>query len=101
MEQERLTGERDPTVALVIQLCIGWVSFFGCLGYFYIGQWQKALAFILAQLIITPLTIITMGMVGPLNLVLYVVSVVDVYMQAKQLKRGRAIGHWTFFDQTV
>jgi TRAP-type C4-dicarboxylate transport system permease small subunit len=101
MTENVITDEKNAATALIIQICCGWAGFFGCLGYFYIGQWQKALAFIVANMLILPLTIITMGLFGPLGLILWVLSIIDVYMQAKQLQMGKALKHWTFFSDSV
>jgi type IV secretory pathway VirB2 component (pilin) len=88
MSDDVITGEKNPTTALIIQLCCGWAWIFGCLGYFYIGQWQKGLVMIL------------IGMIG-VGMVLWIITIVDVYMQAKHLKKGKAIGQWTFFGQSI
>jgi len=85
MTDDIITGEKNPVVALILNFC-----FFGAIGYFYIGQWQKGLV-ALALVLVT-------GTFG-LGFVLWVVAVIDVFMQATELQKGNAISHWTFFSQ--
>jgi TM2 domain-containing membrane protein YozV len=88
MAGEVLTGDKSPTAALLLQLCCGWFWIFGCLGYFYIGQWQKALVMVAFSLI-------------GVGLILWIITVIDVFLQAKNLHEGKGIGHWTFFSQAA
>jgi hypothetical protein len=101
MADKKIMGEKNPIVALVIQICCGWVWIFGCLGYFYIGQWQKALVVILFGIISLPLSILTGGLFSIIGVIIWVTTVIDVFMQANELKKGHAIGHWTFFSGTA
>lgn len=87
MGDEVIKGEKNPVVALILNLCV-----FGVVGYFYIGQWQKALVVLLVILVLS---------VAGVGFVVWVVGLVDVYMQAKALKEGKGIKHWTFFSQTA
>jgi hypothetical protein len=87
MGDEVIKGEKNPVVALILNLCV-----LGVVGYFYIGQWQKALV---ALLVI----IVTSGF--GVGVVVWIAGLVDVYMQAKALKEGKGIKHWTFFSQTA
>ena len=75
-----ITGEKNPIVALVLNFCLG---FFG-VGYFYLGQWQLALVFIVVAWITGGLAVIFM--------------VIDAYMQAKVLQEGGSIKHWSFLS---
>jgi len=85
---DTITGEKNPILALILNLCL-----LGCVGYFYIGQWQKALVVLVAVLVLS--------VAGGLGLILAIVACVDVYMQAKVLNEGKAIGHWTFFSSSA
>lgn len=61
-------------------------------GYFLIGQWKKGIAAIAAAIVVVPLTL---GFGLPLFTLL---TALDASLQAKQLLRGAAIRHWTFFN---
>ena len=78
--EDVIRGEKNPMVALLLNCCFG---FFG-IGYFYIGQMQKAIVMIVLSLI-------------GVGFVVWIVAIFDAYMQAKILQDGGAIGQWTFF----
>ena len=69
-----------------MNLCI---PFF--IGYFYIGQWAKAL-------ISLGISIVTGGTFWP---IFWIISIFDAYAQAKVLKKGGAIGQFTFFSSAA
>jgi hypothetical protein len=79
----KIKGEKNPILALILNLCIIFVP----VGHFYIGQWQKA---IVLWIIIWIVPIIGVPIV-------WIVGIIDVFMQASALKNGKTIGHWTFF----
>jgi hypothetical protein len=92
---------REPLAALLLNI------FFASVGYFIIGQWQKGvaatIAFLVELLLAFVIGIVLSGcgvlIVVPLSLAFHAVLSVDVYLQAKVLQAGRAIGQWTFFNQ--
>ena len=96
MANDYITGEKSPVVALILNLCIGFV------GYFYIGQWQKALAYLGFIIISFVLSIVTLGITsiitGPIGFIIWIVAVIDVFMQAKIMEEGGSVKHWTFFS---
>ncbi|RLF65912.1 MAG: hypothetical protein DRN57_08130 [Thermoplasmata archaeon] len=87
MADEKITGEKSPIVALILNLCL-----LGCVGYFYIGQWQKGLAALGAVVV---LAFVGVGFVIP------ILTCIDGYMQAKVMEEGGAVGHWTFFSNSA
>ncbi|HEQ79097.1 MAG TPA: TM2 domain-containing protein [Euryarchaeota archaeon] len=99
-----IRGEKSPIVALLLNFFCG---LFG-VGYFYIGQWQKALALIgfwfVGSILLSLISMITFGL-GSFLFVLYpVVSVaviIDAYMQADIMNKGGMVGHWTFFNKGI
>ncbi len=87
MGDEQITGEKSPIGVLFLNLCL-----LGCVGYFYMGQWQKGIAALAATLILS--AAVGIGLIVP------IVACIDGYMQAKQMSEGKAVGHWTFFSAT-
>jgi len=81
-----ITGEKSPGVALTLNLCIPFVGL--GLGYFYIGQWAKGLITILSNAV-------------GIGWIVWCISLVDAYAQAKVLKKGGPIGQFTFFSSTA
>jgi hypothetical protein len=82
MADDVITGEKSPIAALFLNLCL-----FGCVGYFYLGQWQKGL-------VTLAIVLFTSG--G--GLIISIITAIDGYMQAKILEEGGAIKHWSFFS---
>lgn len=80
---------KDPVLVLVLNLI------FLCVGYFIYGQWQKGLAAIAVALI---LTVGTCFMGTPVLPLLAILTAIDGYMQADQLKNGFSLRQWTFFQ---
>lgn len=80
---------KDPVLILVLNLI------FLCVGYFIYGQWQKGLAAIAIALV---LTVGTCFMGTPALPLLAIVTAIDGYMQADQLKKGLPLAQWTFFQ---
>jgi hypothetical protein len=76
---------KDPTATLLLNL------FLMCVGYFYLGQWQKGLAALAAGIV---LGVPTCG--GGFGVVA-VFAAVDGYLQAQQLQAGLPLAQWTFF----
>ncbi|HVT02239.1 MAG TPA: hypothetical protein VHL58_02560 [Thermoanaerobaculia bacterium] len=74
-------GGRDPRKACLLN------AFLLCVGYFYIGQWQKGLV----SLILATITF------GLLIIPLCIFGAIDVYQQAQELQQGKALGQRTFF----
>ncbi len=66
-----------------------------CVGYFIYGQWQKGLATIGIALVLTVGTCFVGTVALPL---IAIVTAIDGYMQAEQLKQGFPLGQWTFFQ---
>lgn len=77
-------GPRDPRTACLLN------AFLLCVGYFYLGQWQKGLASLL-------LATCTLGL---LIVPLCIFGAIDVYQQARQLEVGRVLGQRTFFGKS-
>ncbi|MGA1866673.1 MAG: hypothetical protein ACMUFK_04315 [Thermoplasmatota archaeon] len=88
MGDETITGEKSPIGTLFLNLCL-----LGCVGYFYIGQWQKGLASLAATLVLS--AAFGIGLIVP------IAACIDGYMQAKLMSEGKAVKHWTFFSQTA
>lgn len=80
------TPPKDPVIVLVLNLILL------CVGYFYLGQWQKGLVALCAGLVIG---IFTCG-VG--SLAIAIAAAFDGYYQAQQLQAGRPVAQWTFFQ---
>jgi hypothetical protein len=83
---------RDPVLILVLALFLGGIA------YFAIGQWQKGLVGLLLWICMLAFAVITCGVGAVVFPVFAIVCVIDVYMQAKNLKEGNPIGQWTFFS---
>lgn len=86
MSSNVITGEKSPGVALTLNLCIPFVGL--GLGYFYIGQWVKGLITILSNAV-------------GIGWIVWCISLVDAYGQAKVLKEGGGIGQFTFFSSAA
>ncbi len=84
MSDEMISGEKSPIVALLLNLCL-----LGCVGYFYMGQWQKGVAALVATLVLSSIGI---------GLIIPVLTCIDGYMQAKIMEEGGSVKHWTFFS---
>ena len=93
---DRITGEKNPIVALILNLCC---SIFG-LGYFYIGQWQKALALIGINVLIILISFVIPFITIIPSLAVWVICIIDAFQQADILQKGGAISHWTFFGKS-
>lgn len=78
---------KDPVIVLVLNLILL------CVGYFYLGQWQKGLVALIGGLL---LGVPTCG-IG--SLAVAIAAAFDGYYQAQQLQAGRPIGQWTFFQK--
>ena len=80
----------SPVNVFVFNLLAG-----ACLGYFRLGQTQKAwTALVLFLLLLFPTWCIG-------SLAIALVAAVDGYLQASQLEAGQSIGQWTFFNQST
>lgn len=84
---------KDPTLILIIGIIAGGIA------YFLYGQWQKGIASVGGSIFLLVLGAFTCGIGWLLLLPLYIVSIVDAYMQNKALTQNMTIGHWTFFDK--
>jgi len=80
------TPPKDPVIVLVLNLILL------CVGYFYLGQWQKGLVALVAGL---GIGVFTCG-VG--SLAIAIAAAFDGYYQAQQLQAGRPVAQWTFFQ---
>lgn len=79
------TPPKDPIIALVLNLILL------CVGYFYIGQWQKGIVAIVAAFVVgIPTCGLGAGAVA-------VAAGIDGMQQAEQLKAGFPIAQWSFF----
>jgi hypothetical protein len=85
------TDPKDPILILILAVFLGGIA------YFVIGQWQKGIAAVAAWLTAIALVVVTCGVGIILYMPLIIAIVVDAYMQADLLKKGRTIGQWTFF----
>ncbi|NJN64333.1 MAG: hypothetical protein HC882_05245 [Acidobacteria bacterium] len=84
---------KDPIMILIVAILVSGVA------YFLIGQWQKAVAALIAWLVLLMVVMLTCG-IGLVIYAPFVIAVaVDAYMQANELKQGRSIRQWTFFTQ--
>ena len=93
--EEFIKGDKNPMLALTLNCCLSIVGG----GYLYLGQWQKALAYVLISIfVLAPLLVATAGLSFILNISLHPIIIIDAYMQAKALREGKRIGHWTFFS---
>jgi|GEM_PF-2464872 len=77
-------GPRSPRTACLLN------AFLLCVGYFYLGQWQKGLASLL-------LAACTLGL---LIVPLCIFGAIDVYQQARVLAQGKVLGQRTFFRRS-
>lgn len=84
---------KDPVLLLVLAFLLGGLA------YFVLGQWQKGLAASALWVCSLAFAIITCGIGSTVFFPVWLLTVVDVYMQAKVLKDGSPIGQWTFFSQ--
>jgi hypothetical protein len=80
---KEIKGEKSPVIALILNLCIIFVP----VGHFYIGQWQKA---IVLWIIIWLVPFVGIPAV-------WIAGIVDVFLQASTMNKGKSVGHWTFF----
>ena len=78
---------KDPVLIAVLNLIMA-----GCLGYFMIGQKMKGIVAVIAWVLGLFLTCGTVaGLVS-------IVTAIDGYLQAQNLKNGLPLGEWTFFN---
>jgi hypothetical protein len=81
-------GGANPNLVFVTNLLVA-----GALGYFLLGQKQKAVAaLILFALLLIPPSC------GTGSMLLALVAAFDGYQQAQVAASGRSIGQWTFFQ---
>ncbi len=85
----------DPVVVLVLAI------FLWCVAYFVYGQWQKGVASLVAYVFLGILGILTCGWGFVLFTPVWILTILDAYMQAKNLREGRAIRQWTWFTQVA
>ena len=81
MAQE-IRGEKNPTLAVLLNI----IPF--AIGYFYIGQWLKAINQILL-------------LAAGIGWVIWIISWFDVHKQAIVLQNGGAINQLTFFSNAA
>ena len=79
---------KDPVLVCVLNLLV-----LGGVGYIIMGQKMKGIVAIVAWLILLIPTC------GTLSGVVAVAAAVDGYLQAEQLKQGKTLGQWTWFQQ--
>lgn len=80
------TPPKDPVIVLVLNLILL------CVGYFYLGQWQKGIVALVGGLI---LGVFTCG-IG--SLAIAIAAAFDGFYQAQQLQKGFPIAQWTMFQ---
>jgi len=81
-------GGANPNLVFVTNLLVA-----GALGYFLLGQKQKAVAaLVLFALLLIPPSC------GTGSMLVALVAAFDGYQQAQLAAGGRAIGQWTFFQ---
>jgi hypothetical protein len=85
----------EPMIVLVIAFFLGGIA------YFLYGQWQKGAASLAAYVGLAVLGLVTCGWGWGLFGPLWILTMVDAFMQAQQLKEGRAIRQWTWFTQSA
>ena len=78
---------KDPILILVLNLFVA-----GCVGYFMIGQKMKGIVAVIAWVVGAIFTC------GTVSLLVSIVSAIDGYLQAQQLKAGVPVAQWTFFN---
>jgi hypothetical protein len=78
---------KDPVLIAVLN---GLVA--GCVGYFMIGQKMKGITAVIAWVVGAIFTC------GTVSLLVSIVSAIDGYLQAMQLKAGVPVAQWTFFN---
>lgn len=77
---------KDPVLVLVLNLLL-----IGAVGYFIIGQWQKAVVAAVLWILLGLPTCFTAG------LLVAIFAAIDGMYQAQELQAGRPIAQWTFF----
>jgi hypothetical protein len=79
---------KDPILILVLNLFVA-----GCVGYFMIGQKNKAIVALIAFIVgfVPPIC-------GTLSGLVAVVAAIDGYLQAQHLQAGHPVRQWTFFN---
>ena len=79
---------KDPILILVLNLFVA-----GCVGYFMIGQKNKAIVALIVWIVglVPPLCGTVSGLVA-------VVAAIDGYLQAQQLQQGHPVRQWSFFN---
>lgn len=84
------TTPRDPALVLVLNL-------FGCAGagYYLLGQRGKALIAILVFFAVGIPTFFAAGFA------VSAITAIDVFMQARQVRKSRRIGPWTILDRST
>lgn len=65
-----------------------------CVGYFWLGQWQKGVSALAALFALTVGTLFLGAIFVP---VLIALTTIDGYLQAKERAAGRRISQWSFF----
>jgi TM2 domain-containing membrane protein YozV len=93
---------KDPALAVILNVFASFLSLSGA-GYFYIGQWQKAIVAILTGWMLLLMTVLLMSVcIGvfllPVCVAYVVLLAVDIHRQTSLLRAGTPIGQWTFFS---
>ena len=80
---------KDPILICVLNLLV-----VGGVGYIIMGQKVKGIVAIVAWLIL-----LVPPSCGTLSGAVAIFAAIDGYLQAEQLKQGKSIGPWTWFQQ--
>jgi hypothetical protein len=81
---------KDPILVCILNLLV-----LGGVGYIIIGQKTKGIIAIVAWLIL-----LVPPSCGTLSAAVAIFGAIDGYLQSMQLKEGKSIGQWTWFQQT-
>lgn len=85
----------DPVIVLVVAIFLWGIA------YFLYGQWQKGVASLGTYVVLAVVGVLTCGVGYALFTPVFVLTVLDAYLQAKSLRDGRAIRQWTWFNQVA
>lgn len=85
----------DPVIVLVVAIFLTGIA------YFLFGQWQKGIASLAVHVCLLILGIVTCGIGFGLLTPVWILTIIDAYMQAKNLRDGHAIRQWTWFSQVA
>ncbi len=80
---------KDPILICILNLLV-----LGGVGYIVMGQKTKGIVAIIAWLVL-----LVPPSCGTLSGAVAILAAVDGYLQAEQLKQGKSLGQWTWFQK--